>query len=81
MEDLELRQNFLSVDKKIARDSYGTFFKVGETVGHEGTEGNETAVITSFEIDEESKEIKVFTTRGHCHLDFIYHPGEEELNG
>ena len=34
--DLELKCNFLSVDKKIARNSYGEFFKVGEEVGHEG---------------------------------------------
>lgn len=81
MEDLELRQNFLSVNKKIARDSFGTFFKVGDTVGHEGTEGNETAIIERFEIDDDYEEVKVFTTRGHCHLDFIYHPGHEELNG
>lgn len=70
MEDLELRQNFLSVSKKIARDSFGVYYKVGELVGHEGAE--DTAIIESFSIDKESEEIKVQTSKGHCHLDFLF---------
>lgn len=70
MKDLELRQNFLSVDKKIAINSFGSYYKVGEEVGHEGAE--DKAIIESFSIDEESAEVKVHTSKGHCHLDFLF---------
>lgn len=69
-----LRQNFLSVDKKVAMDSYGTYFKVGDVVGHEGAPEEERATISKFEIDEESAEVLVHTNMGTCHLDFIYIP-------
>lgn len=78
MEDLELRQNFLSVSKKIARDSFGVYYKVGELVGHEGAE--DTAIIESFSVDEESEELKVHTSRGHCHLDFLVKLKEDYSN-
>ena len=42
-------QNFISVDKKTARNSYGEFFSVGETVGHDGAA--DTATILSFEAE------------------------------
>lgn len=71
-EDLELRINFLSVDNKIARNSHGVFFKIGDIVKHESEE-DDLATIQGFKIDKRSNEVKVFTTRGHCHLDFLYH--------
>jgi len=64
------RQNFISTDKKTVRNSYGDFFTVGETVGHED-EGAETAVIISFEPKIEENEITVQTQKGFVHLDFI----------
>ena len=67
--DLELRCNFISVDYKIARNSYGDFFKIGEVVGHEDNE--DTATIMSFELDEESNEVKAWTDKGWSHIDFI----------
>lgn len=78
IEDLELRQNFISVDSTIARDSYGSYFKIGDEVGHEGS--NDFATILSFEIDKESQEVKVNTSKGHCHLDFIFLKEEDEDN-
>ena len=65
----EIKQNFLSVDKKTARSSYGEFFTIGEEVGHEGAEDN--AVIQGFVEEFDGNEIKVFTSKGHCHLDFL----------
>ena len=75
--DLELRCNFISVDFKIGRNSYGEFFKIGDEVGHEGHDGG-SAKILSFELDEESNEVKANTTSGWCHLDFIFKIGENE---
>jgi hypothetical protein len=76
-EDLDLRCNFISVDHKIARNSYGDFFKVGELVGHEEL-NNETATIMSFELDEESNEVKAWTDKGWSHIDFICKLEEEK---
>lgn len=66
------RQNFISVDKKTVRNSYGEFFTVGQTVGHEGADDDNTATILSFEEDVEGNEIKVNTDKGYAHIDFIY---------
>ena len=75
-EDLDLRCNFISVDYKIARNSYGDFFKIGEDVGHENNE--DTATIISFELDEESNEVKAWTDKGWAHIDFICKLEENE---
>jgi len=66
----DTKQNFLSVDKKTARDSYGTFYTIGEEVGHEGAEEGDLAIIYGFVEEFDGNEIKVFTSKGHCHLDF-----------
>ena len=71
-DDLDLRCNFISVDHKIARNSYGEFFKVGHVVGNEDSETDDVAEILSFELDEESNEVKANTTRGWAHIDFIF---------
>lgn len=62
------RQNFLSVDKKTARSSYGDYFQIGDEVGHEGAD--DLAIIYGFVEDFDGNEIKVFTSKGYCHLDF-----------
>ena len=77
--DLEKRQNFLSTDKKMAINSYGEYFVVGEKVGHEDVDAGE-ATINSFELDVESNEIKVMTEKGFAHLDFIVKLEENENN-
>ena len=64
------KQNFISVDSKTARSSYGDFFTVGETVSHEDKEAGK-AKILSFSIDEELDEVNVHTEKGSTHLDFI----------
>lgn len=69
--DIDLRQNFLGADKTVAINSYGEYFKVGDEVSHDGAPNDETAIIESFEFDEETVEVKANTTRGHCHIDFI----------
>jgi len=63
-------QNFLSVDGKTARNSYGQYFQVGETVGHEDDEA-EQAEILSFSPIRKENEITVFTSKGYAHLDFL----------
>jgi len=67
--EIETKQNFISVDGKTVISSYGEYFTVGELVGHEGAEDN--ATITSFQPVVEENEIKVFTDKGHAHIDFL----------
>ena len=65
-----INQNFISVDKKTARNSYGDFFEIGDIVEHQDkTTGK--AIISSFEIDVKMNEIKAFTSKGYAALDFI----------
>lgn len=75
---LDLRVNYISVDYKSAVDSDHNFYKIGQEVCHEGANIDEIATILSFEIDEQSEEVKVHTTKGWAHLDFIFpaHHGE-----
>jgi hypothetical protein len=68
-EEMLQRQNFISVDKKTARSSEGEFFTIGENVGHAGAE--DLAIIYGFVEEIDGNEIKVFTSKGHCHLDFL----------
>lgn len=64
------RKNFISADKKSAISSYGQRFEVGETVGHADKNAGQS-IVSSFDIDEESNEVKVYTDKGWAHLDFI----------
>lgn len=63
-------QNFISVDGKSARDSYGNFYTIGELVRHEDPEA-EPAIILNFEPKQEENEIIVNTDKGWAHLDFL----------
>lgn len=67
--DIEINQNFISVDKKTVRNSYGEYFTVGELIGHEGAD--DTAIIISFKPIEEENEITVITDKGYAHIDFL----------
>lgn len=69
MKTIETKQNFISLDRLTARDSYGTFYTVGEEVGHESTE--DSATILSFEEVVSENEIFVHTTKGRARLDFL----------
>lgn len=60
---------FLSADQTCAIASSGVVFYVGEKVGHQGTA--DFAVIAKFEIDVENSDIKVFTDKGHCTINFL----------
>jgi len=68
--ELEKRQNFISVDKKMVINSYGEYFVVGEKVKHEDNEAGE-ATILSFEPNEGKNEIRVNTNKGYAHIDFL----------
>lgn len=68
--DIDLKCNFISVDGKISRNSYGEFFKIGDLVGNEGADGY--AIISSFSLDAESNEVLVHTDKGWAHIDFIF---------
>lgn len=54
--------------------SQGDYFRVGDTVKHEGASDTESAVIKKFTIDRTTEEVKAYTTKGHCHIDFLYCP-------
>jgi hypothetical protein len=72
MADEIKKQNFLSANGHVARNSYGDYYRVGEKVKHEAGElGEQTAVIERFSVDTESNEIKAHTTKGWAHLDFL----------
>ncbi len=68
--NIALQQNFISVDQKTVRNSYGEFFTIGETVRHDDNEAGE-ATILSFEPIIERNEIKVYTDKGYAHIDFL----------
>jgi hypothetical protein len=80
MDNIEERQNFISVDKKIAIDSFGNRFSVGDEVSHESAP-SESAIIERFEIDEVSEEVKAFTSKGWAHIDFLWKPEQAEYAG
>lgn len=64
------RQNFISVDGKTVRNSYGDFYTVGEVVGHQDKEAG-PATILSFEVDTVMNEVKVITDKGYSYIDFL----------
>ena len=64
------RQNFISVDGISARNSFDTYFTVGDVVSHQDTEVG-TATIIGFELDIPRNEVRVNTDRGYAHIDFI----------
>jgi hypothetical protein len=64
------RQNFISVDGKTAKNSYGDYFTVGELVKHQDETVGE-ATIKSFTPIQEMNEIEVITDKGFAYLDFL----------
>jgi hypothetical protein len=68
--ELELRRNFISADKKVARNSFNEYFFIDEIVTHSDGESGE-AKILSFEINDEYAEVKVITDKGYAHIDFL----------
>ena len=68
--NLEKRQNFINVAKNTVITSYGEYFCIGEEVKHEDDKAV-TATIIRFEPDIESNEIRVITTKGYAHIDFL----------
>lgn len=72
--DPEFRQDYINIDHTIAISANGTIFKVGDLVGHDGSEDEtERATITSFTIDKESFDIIAHTDRGFGRISFMYH--------
>lgn len=69
MSDLK-KQNFISVDGNTIRNSYGEYYTIGETVGHQDEEAG-LAKIISFEPIIDRNEIRVNTDKGYCHADFL----------
>lgn len=68
--ELKYRKNYLSVDKQTAMSSYGEFFEVGEKVTHDDKNVG-SAIIISFEMNEDINEIRVITDKGYAGLDFL----------
>jgi hypothetical protein len=63
-------QNFISVDGKTVRNSYGKFFTIGDVVKHQDNSAG-TATIVSFEANPNMNEIKAITDKGSAYIDFI----------
>lgn len=70
-ENVDDRQDYLSIDKKTAISAEGLILRVGETVYHDGTD-NESATINEFSIDEESYDIIAHTNLGTARISFLY---------
>lgn len=69
---IEFKQDYLNIDKSIAISCNGNIFKIGDVVGHEGSD--KVAQIESFYINEESYDIMANTTEGFGRIAFMYHP-------
>ena len=72
--DVEFRQDYLNIAKDTAISSEGVIFKIGDTVGHEGAEEGEVAIISGFIIDKDSYDIIADTSKGFGRISFMYHP-------
>jgi len=65
-----INKNFISADSLSAINSYGERFEIGDEVRHDD-KGVGEAVISKFELDVPSNEVKAFTEKGWAHIDFI----------
>jgi hypothetical protein len=70
-DNLNERQNFISVDRKMVLNSNNECFSIGESCGHEGADKNDYAIITAFEEDKEENEIKFHSNKGFGRIDFL----------
>lgn len=62
---------YLACTGRSAISSHGEEFFIGETVGHQGVIGEETAVIEGFILDPENADIVVQTSKGTCTIEFL----------
>lgn len=67
------RQDYISIDRRTAISAEGEIFHVGDMVKHTGKDDNDTAIIESFTINEDSYDIEALTTKGRAKISFIYH--------
>jgi hypothetical protein len=65
------RKDFLSVDKQTAISAHGEIFDVGDVVKHQ-SEGDDTATISSFFLDEETMDVVAQTNLGTARICFLY---------
>ena len=74
-EQVDFRQDYFNIAKNVAISAEGVIFKIGDVVGHSGSENKEDrATITHFTVDEESVDIIAHTERGFGRISFMYHP-------
>jgi hypothetical protein len=71
---VEFRQDYLNLNHMVAISAEGTIFKVGDEVGHDGSEDGEMAVITHFSVDHKSWDVIAHTSKGWGRISFMYHP-------
>lgn len=67
---MRVKTNYISVDKKSAISSYGETWVVGDRVEHQDKEAGD-AEILAFEAVEDRNEVRVHTTKGYAHIDFL----------
>lgn len=65
------KTSYLATDKYSAINSHGEKFFIGETVGHQGAEDGDVAVIEKFTLDNEHADIVVNTSKGTCTIEFL----------
>lgn len=70
-DNIEERQNFISVDRKMVLNSNNECFSIGELCGHDGAEEDDHAIITAFEEDKKENEIKFHSNKGWGRIDFL----------
>ena len=72
--DVEFKQDYLNIDQTVAISAEGFIFKIGDIVGHDGTEDKtERATISHFSIDFKSYDVIAHTNRGFGRISFMYH--------
>ena len=72
--ETEFKQDYINIDNTTAISAEGVIFKVGDSVGHEGTKDKtDRAIITHFSIDFESFDVIAHTEKGFGRISFMYH--------
>lgn len=70
---IEYRQDFLSVDKKVAIAADGTIYSIGDKVMHEGDDERKVGTISEFGINEKTSDVIAYTEHGSGRITFLYH--------
>ena len=73
--DTSFKQDYLNIQHTSAISAEGVIFKIGDVVGHSGSENkDDRGTISKFIIDEKTVDVIAHTERGYGRISFMYHP-------